>query len=132
MQAKYRDFGPTLAAEYLAEKHRVEVSKETLRQWLMEAGRGKRGSDGRRNLHVSLPGLCGPDHGVSLELSSPLPMGFRLHTKCRLTSGENDRDCARPLASYPNPDAFERSLCYPDAATALDGVSWRKRPFTGT
>ena len=38
VQARYRDFGPTLAAEYWAEKHGVEVSKETLRQWLMEAG----------------------------------------------------------------------------------------------
>jgi transposase len=38
VEAKYRDFGPTLAAEYLADKHGVEVSKETLRQWLMETG----------------------------------------------------------------------------------------------
>lgn len=30
--ARYSDFGPTLAAEYLAEKHGIEVSKETLRQ----------------------------------------------------------------------------------------------------
>jgi hypothetical protein len=26
-------FGPTLACEYLAKEHQVEVSKETLRQW---------------------------------------------------------------------------------------------------
>src|SRR2546425_10298177 len=36
------DFGPTLAAEYLAKEHRVEVSKETLRKWLSEAGGGER------------------------------------------------------------------------------------------
>ncbi len=44
VEAKYRDFGPTLACEYLAKEHAVEVSKETLRQWLMAAGlrRGKR------------------------------------------------------------------------------------------
>jgi len=35
---EYGDFGPTLAAEYLAEKHKIVVSKETLRKWLMEAG----------------------------------------------------------------------------------------------
>ncbi len=35
---EYGDFGPTLAAEYLAQKHGVEVSKETLRKWLIEAG----------------------------------------------------------------------------------------------
>jgi transposase len=38
VQAAYRDFGPTLAAEYLAEREGMEVSKETLRQWLMAAG----------------------------------------------------------------------------------------------
>jgi len=37
VQAAYRDFGPTLAAEYLAERDGMEVSKETLRQWLMAA-----------------------------------------------------------------------------------------------
>jgi Helix-turn-helix domain len=44
VKARYRDFGPTLACEYLAKEHAVEVSKETLRQWLMAAGlrRGKR------------------------------------------------------------------------------------------
>jgi len=35
---EYGDFGPTLAAEYLADKHEIEVSKETLRKWLIEAG----------------------------------------------------------------------------------------------
>lgn len=34
----YSDFGPTLAAEKLLECHRIAVSKETLRQWMMEAG----------------------------------------------------------------------------------------------
>ena len=44
VKAKYGDFGPTLACEYLAEEHAVELSKETLRQWMMAAGlrRGKR------------------------------------------------------------------------------------------
>jgi transposase len=34
----YRDFGPTLAAEVLLERHGVEVSRETLRKWMVEAG----------------------------------------------------------------------------------------------
>jgi DNA-binding Lrp family transcriptional regulator len=36
--AEYRDFGPTLAAEYLQEKHGIQVSRETLRQWMIAAG----------------------------------------------------------------------------------------------
>jgi transposase len=34
----YAGFGPTLAAEYLKDKHGIEASKETVRQWMM---RGK-------------------------------------------------------------------------------------------
>jgi hypothetical protein len=32
----YRGFGPTLASEYLAKKHGIEVSRETVRQWMIE------------------------------------------------------------------------------------------------
>ena len=38
VQEGYRDFGPTLAGEYLAKRDGIAVSKETLRQWLMAAG----------------------------------------------------------------------------------------------
>src|ERR1700722_12420098 len=34
----YKGFGPTLASEYLAKKHGIEVSKETVRKWMREAG----------------------------------------------------------------------------------------------
>jgi len=33
----YAGFGPTLAAEYLAERHGIEASKETVRQWMVRA-----------------------------------------------------------------------------------------------
>ena len=40
----YEGFGPTLAAEYLREKHGIEASKETVRQWMLRAKlwRGKK------------------------------------------------------------------------------------------
>ena len=34
----YQGFGPTLATEYLNKKHGIEVSKETVRQWMMAEG----------------------------------------------------------------------------------------------
>lgn len=36
VQKHYHDFGPTFAAEKLKERHQIDVSKETLRQWMME------------------------------------------------------------------------------------------------
>jgi len=38
VETHYDDFGPTLAAEYLAKRDGITVSKETLRQWLIAAG----------------------------------------------------------------------------------------------
>ncbi|MGB7098248.1 MAG: ISNCY family transposase [Xanthobacteraceae bacterium] len=36
-QPVYRGFGPTLASEYLAKKHTIEVSRETVRLWMIRA-----------------------------------------------------------------------------------------------
>ncbi|WP_077967510.1 ISNCY family transposase [Ensifer adhaerens] len=38
VRERYVDFGPTLAAEKLAERDGLRVSRETLRQWMAEAG----------------------------------------------------------------------------------------------
>ncbi len=37
IRQNYRDFGPTFAAEMLQERHGVQVSRETLRKWMVEA-----------------------------------------------------------------------------------------------
>jgi hypothetical protein len=39
---RYKGFGPTLASEKLLEREGVQVSDETLRQWLLESGDWKR------------------------------------------------------------------------------------------
>ena len=46
IRAHYRDFGPTLAAEYLQERHGIALSKETVRQIMIVAKlwRPKRGA----------------------------------------------------------------------------------------
>ncbi len=38
VRENYADFGPTLAAEMLAQHHALTVSRETLRKWMVEAG----------------------------------------------------------------------------------------------
>ena len=47
----YGDFGPTLAAEKLIERHRIAVSKETLRQWMTQAGLWTSRRERKRRLH---------------------------------------------------------------------------------
>src|SRR5258707_1194890 len=38
VRERYADFGPTFAAEKLAERHDLKVSRETLRNWMRQAG----------------------------------------------------------------------------------------------
>lgn len=38
IEERYRDFGPTLACEKLAQRHELQVSVETVRQWMIGAG----------------------------------------------------------------------------------------------
>jgi transposase len=52
VKAKYGDFGPTLACEYLAKNDGVEVSKETLRQLLIASGLRRRKRRGVEEVHV--------------------------------------------------------------------------------
>ena len=38
IRERYPDFGPTLAAEKLAELHDIHLARETVRQWMIAAG----------------------------------------------------------------------------------------------
>src|SRR3954465_3438134 len=38
VRERYADFGPTLAAEKLEDRHDLRVSRETLRSWMIQAG----------------------------------------------------------------------------------------------
>ena len=41
IKANYADFGPTLAAEKLAERHGLRLGVETVRRWMLAEGIGK-------------------------------------------------------------------------------------------
>src|SRR5438046_4508130 len=51
----YQGFGPTLACEYLAQKHGIEVSKETVRQWMIQAKLWRAKEDQVRQVHIWRP-----------------------------------------------------------------------------
>src|SRR5215813_3330617 len=50
--AVYKGFGPTLACEYLRKKHGIEVSKETVRQWMMRAKLWRAKKEKVRQIHM--------------------------------------------------------------------------------
>src|SRR5580704_4590270 len=51
----YKGFGPTLASEYLADKHDLEVSKETVRQWMIRAKLWRAKEEKVKAVHVWRP-----------------------------------------------------------------------------
>src|SRR5205823_1283696 len=55
LQSVYRGFGPTLAAEYLAKKHDIEVSRETVRQWTIGAKRWRADKQRVEKIHEWRP-----------------------------------------------------------------------------
>lgn len=61
IRSDYSDFGPTLAAETLAERHGVRISLETLRKWMMD----DRGRDLAKPI-TTAPGASAPYAAGSL------------------------------------------------------------------
>lgn len=67
---RYRDFGPTLAAEKMREHEKIEVKKETLRRWLIAEGlwvcgakeRIHRSKRKRREMFGEMLQIDGSDH----------------------------------------------------------------------
>jgi transposase len=55
----WHDFGPTFAAEQLAKRHRIQVGKETLRGWMIEAGLWKSKAQTIADVHVWRPRRTG-------------------------------------------------------------------------
>ena len=58
-QPDWHDFGPTFAAEQLAKRYQIQVGKETLRGWMMEAGLWKSKSRRLQEVHCWRPRRSG-------------------------------------------------------------------------
>src|SRR5713226_100096 len=58
-QPEWHDFGPTFAAEQLAKRHQIQVGKETLRGWMIEAGMWKSRSPSQPEVHGWRPRRSG-------------------------------------------------------------------------
>jgi biotin operon repressor len=58
-QPEWHDFGPTFASQQLAKRYSIEVSDETLRGWMIEAGLWKPGSRRIEDIHCWRPRRSG-------------------------------------------------------------------------
>jgi hypothetical protein len=58
-QPEWHDFGPTFAAEQLAKRHQIQVGKETLRKWMIEAGMWQSKRQHLKQVHAWRPRRSG-------------------------------------------------------------------------
>ena len=60
-QPEWHDFGPTFASEQLARRHQIQVSKETVRAWMIESGLWQSRPRSLKEVHVWRPrrSCCG-------------------------------------------------------------------------
>jgi transposase-like protein len=65
----YKGFGPTLASEYLADKHDIEVSKETVRQWMIRAKLWRVKEQKTKAVHIWRPRRSRPGELVQWDTS---------------------------------------------------------------
>ncbi len=104
----YADFGPTLATEYLAKEHGLRVSKETLRQWLMEAGAWKRKRRRVEEVHVWRARRACPGELVQWDTSEHDWLEGRGPRLC-LVAMIDDAN-SRALARFVEHDTTEENL----------------------
>jgi transposase len=140
----YAGFGPTLAAEYLRDKHGLSVSKETLRHWMMETrlwrGRKRKAEQvhvrrARRTRWGELVQWDTSDHdwlegrGERIYLISMIDDATSRLYACFVTSdstAENMRVLWGYLAQYGRPLAF-----YTDQAALFRTAQKRRRDEPG-
>src|SRR5450759_4715656 len=95
---RYSDFGPTLAAEKLAELHGIHLARETLRQWMIMAG-----------LWTDQPAI---DHSMATMFASKCPTSTRspifLPMSARATGETYEM---LPLAGSASSSPTMRNVC---------------------
>ena len=69
-QPQWHDFGPTFASEQLAKRHQIEVSKETVRKWMVEAGLWESQSRKVKAVHCWRPRRSGYGELVQWDTSN--------------------------------------------------------------
>src|ERR1700733_224556 len=111
----YNGFGPTLASEYLADKHDIEVSKETLRQWMIRAKLWRAKGQKVKAVHLWRPRRSRIGELVQWDTSEH----DWLEGRREAVPDRHDRRCDEPAVRAVRAARFERREH--EAAVALRG-----------
>jgi len=140
----YEGFGPTLAMEYLRDKHQIAVSKETVRQWMIEAKLWRAGKPKVRPVHVWRPrrSRCGElvqwdtsDHDWLEERGEKLYLIAMIDDAtsrllARFVRSDSTAENMRLLRSYVENNGLPLAF-YTDKASLFQTAGKRKRDEPG-
>src|SRR5258707_8042373 len=151
VRQRYADFGPTLAAEHLAQEG-LSVSRETLRKWMAKASLWRPRAQRVKTIHVWREGRASFGELV-MQDSSPFRWLEERGPACQLiaviddatsrfyarftehdtteenlrTLGEWLRRYGRPLAHYTDKNSIFRTTCPAALAEQLQGEATRSQ-----
>jgi transposase len=118
VKARYADFGPTLAAEYLAGDG-YKVSKETLRRWMTEAGLWQPVSGRRGRVHPPRPRRA--RQGELIQIDGSLHAWFEDRGKrCALIAFIDDATSRVMLARFVPVESTQAYLALLEEYVSLD------------
>ena len=107
VRQRYADFGPTLAAEHLAQEG-LSVSRETLRKWMVQANLWRPRAQRVKSIHVWRERRAGFGELV-MQDSSPFPWLEERGPACQLIAVIDDAT-SRFYARFTEHDTTEREL----------------------
>jgi biotin operon repressor len=84
-QPEWHDFGPTFASEQLAKRYQIQVGKETLRGWMMQAGLWQPGSRKMQEAHCWRPRRSA--FGELVRGTPPPTIGWKDEGGCAIWCG---------------------------------------------
>ena len=127
-QPVYRGFGPTLAAEYLAKKHGMDVSRETVRQWMIAAKLWRAKRQRIEKVHEWRPRRSRFGELVQWDTSEH---DWLEGSRRRNSVNQHDRRCHQPMVCAFCEKRFhggehESSGAIPEKARAAAGVVHRQ------
>jgi transposase len=118
VKARYADFGPTLAAEYLAGDG-YKVSKETLRRWMTEAGLWQPVSGRRGRVHPPRPRRA--RQGELIRIDGSLHAWFEdRRERCALIAFIDDATSRVMLARFVPVESTQAYLALLEEYVSLD------------
>lgn len=129
-QEVYRGFGPTLASEYMAKKHKISIGREALRQVLMQAGLWRGRKQKIEEIHGWRPSRLSQETRERAARLSHASRRWKLASGNAIANGKRWK-----LGSLPRGKSLKRKMRKPPGWRIKTGAAsknwcWTAKPWS--